>query len=483
MAEIATGKITPIIIVHAVTAGGLHDHYPMDAERVWSPLEMTFKDYERIQLYPYEKAPRGSRFEAVEPAVIRPSEAFGLIYKDIVSELKHNLSYGPTPVQPVYPFVYDWRQDNFLSAQRLRDFVEEVIDRTNLMKHDSTKIGGAACDSVDLVGHSMGGLVISGAIVGSPADSWAATKVRRVLTLGTPFRGANAAIQKLATGGGTMFGRNAAERERTMARVTPSAYQLLPAFTNAVIDSGGAEADIFVPDTFQPSIPDTISEFVMSAIADQTIAKDKAECRRIAGEILKNLLDTAWKYHLTVEKTGPHLLRPNEGAWLAIVGVGEKTHVQTTIGKDQYGKKWFDFDAPDTFCEEQPKWKTNSGKPTGDETVPLPGATPPWTDSWKHTVVVRRSDFERFGEMGDRVLCDQLGLHSTLPLLDLAQRWAINFFRPEWAAAKSLGQHGKLWGRGLPGFQTNSPDGNPTTAELQETWRALIPGLRLSDAD
>src|SRR5262245_51148303 len=129
MNDIATGKITPIILVHAVTAGGLHDQYPMDAERVWSPLEMVFKDYARIQLYPYEKGPKGPRYEAIEPAVIRPSEAFGLIYKDLVSELKHNLSYGPTPVQPVYPFVYDWRQDNALSMQRLREFVEEVIER------------------------------------------------------------------------------------------------------------------------------------------------------------------------------------------------------------------------------------------------------------------------------------------------------------------------------------------------------------------
>ncbi len=479
MADIATGKITPIVLVHAVTAGGLHDHYPMDAERIWSPWEAAFKNYDRIQLYPYESvAPDQIRYEAIEPALVRPSEAFGLVYKDLVGELKHNLSYGPTPVQPVFPFVYDWRQDNFLSVQRLRDFIDEVIDRTNLMKHDPAKVGGVLCDSVDLIGHSMGGLVISGAIAGGAADNWAAKKVRRVATLGTPFRGANAAIQKLATGGGTMFGRDAKERERTMARVTPSAYQLLPSFKNAVVNADDTEADIFLPETYQPSVADTIAEFVASAAADQSVARSKTECRRIAGAILTNMLDTAWKFRQLSDKVDPAMLRP-DGAWLAIVGAGEKTHIKTGIGKDQYGKKWFNFERPDSFCADG--WDGTS-LTTGDETVPLRGATPPWADPWRNSVVVVRKDFAWLGEMGDRILCDQLGLHSTLPLLNLAQRWIINFLRPEWSTDKSLGQHGKLWGRPLPGFPTAAPGGIATRDECQKQWQNLIPGLKLTDA-
>lgn len=478
MPDIATGKITPIILVHAVTAGGLHDHYPMDAQRVWSPWEMTFKNYERIQLYPHEKVKADQvRYEAVEPALIRPSEAFGVIYKDLVGELKHNLSYGPTPVQPVYPFVYDWRQDNAINAQRLRDFVEEVIDRTNLMKHEPAKVNGPLCDSVDLIGHSMGGLVISGAIAGAAAQGWARTKVRRVVTLGTPFRGANAAIQKLGTGGGTLFGRDSKERERTMARVTPSVYQLLPSFKNAVMNRDGTEADIFLRETFQHSIPDTIGEFVAEATADQTVARNKTECRRIAGEILTNLLDTAWKYRKLTDSVDPGMLRP-DGAWLAIVGAGEKTHIKTGIGKDQYNKKHFDFEVPGGFCPEG--WDRIS-LDTGDETVPLKGAIPPWNESWRNTVVVTGKDFAWLGEMGDRVLCNQLGLHSTLPLLDVAQRWIINFLRPEWTADPKMGQHGKLWGRALPGFDTAVPSGIPTREERQQVWSSFIPGLKLID--
>ena len=101
-----------------------------------------------------------------------------------------------------------------------------------------------------------------------------------------------------------------------------------------------------------------------------------------------------------------------------------------------------------------------------------------WKDSWKNTVVVKRQDFEWLGEMGDGFLQKRLGLHSTLPLLDLAQRWVINFFRPDWAGDKKLGQHGKLWGRGLPEFP-----GRDKTDQLQKVWSAMIPGIKLRDAN
>src|SRR5215510_11471479 len=104
MPDFATGPITPIILVHAITASGLHDQYPLDQERVWSPAEMLLKDFDRILLYPSADTPRQElRYEALEPALVRPSEMFGIIYKDLAAELKHNLSWGPVPTQPVYP--------------------------------------------------------------------------------------------------------------------------------------------------------------------------------------------------------------------------------------------------------------------------------------------------------------------------------------------------------------------------------------------
>lgn len=467
--DAASEQVVPIIVVHAVTASGLHDHYPVDQERVWSPIEMAFKDYDRVRLFPsIDRASDQIRYESIEPSLVRASEVFGVVYGDLIGELKHNLSYGPVPVQPVYPFVYDWRQSNYYTIQRFAEFVDEVIDRTNLMPR-TKKVVGALCECVDLVAHSMGGLVVSAAIARGLVGLGNKCKVRRVVTLGTPFRGANAAIAKLASGTGTLTGRDSSERERTMARVTPSVYQLLPSFPGAVVDSAGASLNIFDPDNFQRSVRRTLVEHVLEVEPTGAMTRINAEAH--ADTLFTQMLDTARKLHADVAKVDPAMLRP-EGAWLAIVGAGEKTFIKTAVSKDESGETRFDLEngySADTWDDTDQ---------TGDETVPLAAARPPWKDAWKNTVVVKRQDFEWLGEMGDGFLQKRLGLHSTLPLLDLAQRWIINFFRPTWAGDKKLGQHGKLWGRGLPEFP-----GREVTDELQRVWSALIPGLKLRDAD
>ncbi len=471
----ATGKITPIVLVHAITASGLHDEYPPDQERVWSPVEMVFREYDRMALYPDTGVPEGRlRYEAREPALVRPSEMFGVVYKDLISELKHNLSFGPTPVQPVYPFVYDWRQDNARTIVQLRAFVNEVIGRTNLMRHDPAKTGKPVCDCVDLIGHSMGGLVVAGCIAAN-ADGWSRKFVRRVVTLGTPFRGANAAIAKIATGGGPLFGRDGRERERTVARVTPAVYQLLPSFEGA-LDGLPPEA-IWDPATYQSSIHRSIAEFIGEVHADVRLTKAteaaKAKREALGEELLREMLEAARKFRALTDSVRPDMIRPApEGGWLAIVGAGETTLIRTGLAPDtgNPGKKRFNFDDPTFTCPDSWNGKTLE---TGDETVPLRGAIPPWDEPWRSTVVVTRGDFAFLGELGDRFLTGQLGLHSVLPLLNLAQRWIINLFRPEWSTDAALGQHGKLWGRRLPGFPANQSEKN--------VWKALVPGLRLSD--
>lgn len=466
--EAATVQIVPIIVVHAITASGLHDRYPPDAERVWSPWEFAKSDFDRITLYPHASQTPVFRYEAIEPALVRPSEVFGVLYKDLIAELKHNLSYPPTPVQPVYSFVYDWRQDNFLTMRQLREFVEEVIARSNLLPYDSKKVTGPLCECVDLVGHSMGGLVISGCIVDGSKDGWSKKRIRRVATLGTPFRGANAAITKLATGTGTLFGRDAKERERTMARVTPSVYQLLPSFDGCL--DGKPAAAIWDPATYQESIVRTIAEHIGSVSADNALTKGtpaaKTRCRELAEELLTSMLDGARNYRALTDSVTPQMLR-SDGQWLAVVGVGEKTLIGTGFDTDPEGDARFDF-AAKYYSDDD--WREGEWD-TGDETVPLGGATPPWKDSWRNVVVVRRQDFG-FWEMGDSGLQKAMGLHATLPLLNLAQRWLINFFRPEWSDSAKLKQHGELWGRTHPDWK---PGEDP-----EKVWRALIPGLTLS---
>ena len=73
------------------------------------------------------------------------------------------------PDREIYVFSYDWRRSNDESAQKLRDFVD-ALDT----------------DKVDIVAHSMGGLVSSRYYAAYGGDK----KIDKIITCGTPYEGA-----------------------------------------------------------------------------------------------------------------------------------------------------------------------------------------------------------------------------------------------------------------------------------------------------
>jgi|GEM_PF-4569138 len=84
------------------------------------------------------------------------------------------------PERAIYFFSYDFRQSNQDSAEVLENFVN-----------------GLGVDKVDLVCHSMGGLVASQYIARNPANG---SKIRRIVTLGTPYEGAPMLLHVAAMG-------------------------------------------------------------------------------------------------------------------------------------------------------------------------------------------------------------------------------------------------------------------------------------------
>ena len=214
----------PVVVVPGITATDLRDFYPSDPERVWG-LPFT-KDYRRVGLHPDDL-----RFEQVEPAQLRADAVVGTPYDELVRELRHDLSHDPDQPRPVFLFGYDWRQPLDASVRALARFVEEAVSRTQLLSHYH-RAGFAARPSVDLVGHSMGGLLIAGYLRREDR-----TPVRKVATLGTPFRGSFEAVIKMATGTAALDGGVPSSSEREVARVTPALYHLLPEFPGAVVRS------------------------------------------------------------------------------------------------------------------------------------------------------------------------------------------------------------------------------------------------------
>jgi len=88
----------------------------------------------------------------------------------------------------VYFFAYDWRLDNGESASRFGAYVEKVKRERGVAK-------------VDLVAHSMGGLIVFAYL----AKPGAAESLHRVIIAGSPLEGSGGAYSSLAgasTGGG-----------------------------------------------------------------------------------------------------------------------------------------------------------------------------------------------------------------------------------------------------------------------------------------
>ena len=165
----------PVIVVHAITGALLTDTYRLPNQLVWDPGLWPVAEYQRLAMHPDDL-----RYEAIEPARVTVTQPVEIIYSDLVY-LRHELSPAQDMPTPVYTFSYDWRQDNRTSARQLGEFIGEVIGRTNLLRHYRNE-----CRAVDLVGHSMGGLVIA-AHLAMTQQSQAPAQVRRVVTLGTPF--------------------------------------------------------------------------------------------------------------------------------------------------------------------------------------------------------------------------------------------------------------------------------------------------------
>ena len=141
--------VPPVVIVPGITATSLRDEYPLPPETVWSVLN---NEFERISLHP-----DNIRYEAREPARIQSAQIFEIAYKELIQELRHNLCDKEDQPVPVFPFGYDWRQPLDILEAQLAAFVNEVIERTKLLRH-YYDAGYSTDPKVNLIGHSMGGI-------------------------------------------------------------------------------------------------------------------------------------------------------------------------------------------------------------------------------------------------------------------------------------------------------------------------------------
>jgi pimeloyl-ACP methyl ester carboxylesterase len=395
----------PVIVVPGITASKLLDAYVIDPETVWAALT---KNYDRIALHP-----DNLRYERDEPARVLPDQVFDIPYGELIKELRHDLSPREDQPTPVYPFAYDWRQPLDATELQLEAFVDEVMERTRLMPKYN-QAGYADDPHVDLIGHSMGGLLIAGYL----QRKGKAARVGKVATLGSPFRGSFEAVLKVTTGLATLGNVDPSSREREVARLTPALYYLVPNFADAVQADPGLSADLFDPQAWQPTILETLTEYV------RLYGLSKADRKKQAETLFTGLLKQAQDYRTRAESLDLGKANLSDADWLCIVGVHQQTRVRLHITADRKGPL-FDLRSDD----RTDGWKDQDASQhvcTGDGTVPYLGARCAFIPV-QRIVCVSPEDFG-YWEVGDRLLLGPVGLHGMLPKMNLIHRLIASHF-------------------------------------------------------
>ncbi len=413
----------PVIVVPGITATCLRDEYPIPPEDIW---KVTLRGYERFAMHPDDL-----RYEALEPARVRPGEVFAIVYEDLIEELRYNLSPRADRPVPVYPFSYDWRRPLAVVEAQLAGFVAEVIDRTKLLKH-YRQDGYGENPKVNLVGHSMGGLVVAGYLEKEKKRA----PVDKVVTLAAPFQGSFEAVIKVITGTASLGPGAPSSREREAARMTPALYHLVPSFSRGIEVDASLPDSLFDPALWQPGVVASIAEFIRKYGA--AAARDRTAQARL---LFQTLLDEARRHceRLRAFKLSDAGLSADR--WLAVVGVDTETRVRLQIVK-RGNRPFFDLRGKDRANE----WKEEAPlqrRLTGDGTVPYEGAVPTFLPE-KNLVLVTPDDFG-YWEVRDRFLNQAAGFHGMLPNMNMLHRLIVRFF---------TGRHDKYrntWGRPAPG--------------------------------
>jgi pimeloyl-ACP methyl ester carboxylesterase len=145
-------------------------------------------------------------------------------YDALVRRLRKLAAAGK--IGTVLPVAYDWRLSNRYNADRLATIVEPALAR---WRESSPERAEA---QLVFVCHSMGGLVARWYV----EKRGGAGHTRKIITLGTPYRGAAKAVEQLVNGVRKGIGPLSVDL-REFARSMPSLHQLLPDY--ACIDEGG----------------------------------------------------------------------------------------------------------------------------------------------------------------------------------------------------------------------------------------------------
>lgn len=420
----------PVIVVPGITATYLRDQYPISPEQIWTVMT---KEFERIVLHP-EAIIRNKPYEALQPARVVPDQVYEVAYKELIEELRHNLTPSYDSPVPVFPFGYDWRKRLDDTERDLALFIDEVVERTALLPHYRKAGYNKNGDGrVNIVGHSMGGLIIAGHLQSAGQNH----RIAKVTTLASPFRGSFEAVIKVTTGTASLGNDAPSSREREAARLTPALYHLLPSMAGGIdVADPAFGASLYDAAMWQPSIVGTIAEFISRCGFTDSQANQKAP------QLLQHMLDTAKAHRARLESLNLNTCGLTDKDWLCVIGVGTETRVHLSVSVDNNGNPEFDLSSADRRNTYK-KGTTRAERDTGDGTVPFEGALPAFLDE-TNVLCVSPDDYG-YWELQDAAVTKLAGFHGILPNMNMLHRLIVRHF------TGTPSGHDNIWGSPAPG--------------------------------
>jgi pimeloyl-ACP methyl ester carboxylesterase len=289
---------------------------------------------------------------------------------------------------------------------------------------------------VNLIGHSMGGLIITGYL----EKAGTSAPVSKVVTLATPFHGSFEAVIKIATGTANLGTDSPNSREREAARLTSSLYHLLPTIQDALeIDDPGLPTSLFDPALWQSSIVASVLAYVQQLMA----ALKKDEEQEKAQELFARFLEAARAFCTRIDnfRLTQTNLQPED--WLCVVGVNSETRVRMRISRTDRGPL---FDLGSKYrlnrWRKDPRNKAEWSL-TGDGTVPFESAVPNFL-ALENLVCVTPEDYG-YWEVQDKLVAGVAGFHAIICNMDMLHRLIVRHF----TGKPDVG--GNTWGYPAPG--------------------------------